>query len=55
MNVWKPAPEETLLARVPVTFATGAAMRVRGRRWFRDAERNDRFVCGCGKHPCTYG
>lgn len=41
MNVWKPALEETLLARVPVTFATGAAMRVRGRRWFRDTERND--------------
>ncbi|MEU0193052.1 hypothetical protein ABZ250_24750 [Streptomyces afghaniensis] len=41
MSVWKPTPEETLLARVPVTFATGAAMRVKGRRWFRDTERND--------------
>ncbi|MEV5757612.1 hypothetical protein AB0L61_12700 [Streptomyces tendae] len=41
MGIWKPDPGETLLARVPVTFATGAAMRVRGRRWFRDEERND--------------
>ncbi|MFI7020733.1 hypothetical protein [Streptomyces sp. NPDC050164] len=41
MNVWQPAAGETLLARVPVTFASGAAMRVRGRRWFRDTERND--------------
>lgn len=41
MGIWKPSPGETLLARVPVTFATGAAMRVRGRRWFRDEERND--------------
>lgn len=39
--IWKPGPGETLLARAPVTFATGAAMRVRGRRWFRDEERND--------------
>lgn len=39
--IWKPGPGETLLARVPVIFATGAAMRVRGRRWFRDEERND--------------
>ncbi|MET7323795.1 hypothetical protein [Streptomyces sp. NPDC005549] len=39
--IWKPSTGETLLARVPVTFATGAAMRVRGRRWFRDEERND--------------
>ncbi|MFD8538154.1 hypothetical protein [Streptomyces rubrogriseus] len=27
--IWKPGPGEMLLARVPVTFATGAAMRVR--------------------------
>ncbi|CAL9543502.1 hypothetical protein [Streptomyces sp. NPDC057340] len=41
MGIWMPGPGETVLARVPVTFATGAAMRVRGRRWFRDEERND--------------
>lgn len=41
MSVWQPDPGEVLLARVPVAFATGAAMRVRGMRWFRDTERND--------------
>ncbi|MFF8676331.1 hypothetical protein ACF07W_05665 [Streptomyces sp. NPDC015140] len=41
MNVWQPESGETLLARAPVTFATGAAPHVRGMRWFRDAERND--------------
>ncbi|MGW1216244.1 hypothetical protein ACWD5F_42095 [Streptomyces sp. NPDC002499] len=41
MNVWEPRPGETLLARAPVTFATGAATRVRGMRWFRDTERRD--------------
>ncbi|WP_307523680.1 hypothetical protein [Streptomyces umbrinus] len=41
MKIWQPEPGETLLARAPVTFATGAAMRVRGMRWFRDTERND--------------
>ncbi|MGW3667097.1 hypothetical protein [Streptomyces sp. NPDC005141] len=41
MNVWQPESGETLLARAPVTFATGAAMRVRGMRWFRDFERQD--------------
>ncbi|MBZ6131488.1 hypothetical protein [Streptomyces olivaceus] len=41
MNIWKPDPGETLLARSPVSFATGAASRVRGMRWFRDPERND--------------
>ncbi|MFD5722566.1 hypothetical protein [Streptomyces sp. NPDC127036] len=41
MNVWQPDSGETLLARAPVTFATGAAMRVRGMRWFRDPERRD--------------
>ncbi|WP_329336062.1 hypothetical protein OG866_18525 [Streptomyces sp. NBC_00663] len=41
MNIWHPSPGETLLARIPVTFATGAAMPVRGMRWFRDVERND--------------
>ncbi|MGX1028888.1 hypothetical protein RKD37_004189 [Streptomyces ambofaciens] len=41
MTLWLPPRGETLLARAPVTFATGAAMRVRGKRWFRDTERND--------------
>ncbi|MGW4433321.1 hypothetical protein [Streptomyces tendae] len=41
VNVWQPEPGETLLARAPVTFATGAAPLVRGMRWFRDTERND--------------
>ncbi|MFF0591043.1 hypothetical protein ACFYWD_34315 [Streptomyces sp. NPDC003781] len=41
MNVWQPESGETLLARAPVTFATGAAPQVRGMRWFRDTERND--------------
>ncbi|MEV7884244.1 hypothetical protein ACWD3I_37425 [Streptomyces sp. NPDC002817] len=38
---WQPAPGEHELARVPVSFATGAVGRVVGRRWFRDAERRD--------------
>ena len=41
MNIWQTEPGEMLLGRAPVTFATGAAMRVRGMRWFRDTERND--------------
>ncbi|MDW4908883.1 hypothetical protein RB628_26950 [Streptomyces sp. ADMS] len=41
MNIWQPEPGETLLARALVTFATGAAARVSGMRWFRDTERND--------------
>jgi len=41
MNIWQPEPGETLLARALVTFATGAATRVSGMRWFRDTERND--------------
>ncbi|MBW8736129.1 MAG: hypothetical protein JF621_02970 [Streptomyces turgidiscabies] len=41
MNIWQPEPGETLLARALVTFATGAATRVSGKRWFRDTERND--------------
>ncbi|MEV6313849.1 hypothetical protein [Streptomyces sp. NPDC051776] len=41
MDIWQPAPGEILLARTPVTFATGAAMTVKGMRWFRDAERRD--------------
>lgn len=41
MNVWQPDPGETLVARSPVAFATGAAPQVKGMRWFRDTERND--------------
>lgn len=41
MTIWQPEPGETLLGRAPMTFATGAAMRVKGMRWFRDTERND--------------
>ncbi|WP_371546972.1 hypothetical protein OG266_18425 [Streptomyces sp. NBC_00554] len=41
MTIWQPEPGETLLTRSFVTLATGAAMRVRGMRWFRDTERND--------------
>ncbi len=41
MAIWQPEPGETLLTRAYVTFATGAAMRVRGMRWFRDPQRND--------------
>ncbi|PGH51287.1 hypothetical protein [Streptomyces sp. Ru87] len=41
MHIWQPEPDETLLARTPVTFATGAAMRVKGMRWFRDTGRRD--------------
>ncbi|MER5970718.1 hypothetical protein ABT112_13435 [Streptomyces sp. NPDC002055] len=41
MHIWHPEPGEILLARTPVAFATGAAMRVRGMRWFRDTERHD--------------
>ncbi|GAA0456747.1 hypothetical protein [Streptomyces olivaceiscleroticus] len=41
MSIWQPEPSETLLARTPVRFATGAAMTVKGMRWFRDTERRD--------------
>ncbi|MEU3145469.1 hypothetical protein [Streptomyces sp. NPDC006999] len=41
MNVWQPKPDEILLARAPITFATGEATRVKGMRWFRDTERRD--------------
>ncbi|MEV5813954.1 hypothetical protein [Streptomyces mutabilis] len=41
MNIWQPEAGETLLARSPVAFATGAAPRVKGMRWFRDTERHD--------------
>ncbi|WP_181801652.1 hypothetical protein [Streptomyces shenzhenensis] len=38
---WQPPAGEELVARAPVSFATGAAHRVKGRRWFRDIERRD--------------
>ncbi|MFF7723339.1 hypothetical protein ACFZDB_28840 [Streptomyces luteogriseus] len=41
MSVWWPGSGETFIARAPLTFATGAATRVKGMRWFRDPERND--------------
>ncbi|MEW2300599.1 hypothetical protein AB0958_11580 [Streptomyces sp. NPDC006655] len=41
---WQPPEGENLVARAPVSFATGAAHRVRGRRWFRDTERRDMQV-----------
>ncbi|MFH8973044.1 hypothetical protein [Streptomyces sp. NPDC017890] len=41
MNIWQPDPGEKLVARAPVAFATGAAPRVKGMRWFRDSERHD--------------
>ncbi|MEU6449048.1 hypothetical protein [Streptomyces sp. NPDC046979] len=41
MNIWQPDPDEILLARSPVSFATGAAPRVKGMRWFRNSERID--------------
>jgi hypothetical protein len=41
MSVWWPDAGETLIARAPVTFATGAATKVKGMRWFRDTQRND--------------
>jgi hypothetical protein len=41
MTIWQPDPNETLLARSAVSFATGAATPVSGMRWFRDTERRD--------------
>ncbi|MEU6768929.1 hypothetical protein ABZ916_41250 [Streptomyces sp. NPDC046853] len=41
MTAWTPEPGETLLVRIPVSFATGAATPVSGMRWFRDEERRD--------------
>ncbi|MFF3639588.1 hypothetical protein [Streptomyces sp. NPDC002564] len=41
MRIWQPEADEILLARTPVTFATGHAMPVSGMRWFRDTERRD--------------
>ncbi|MFF2847015.1 hypothetical protein ACFVT5_11845 [Streptomyces sp. NPDC058001] len=40
-DIWQPEAGETLLTRRYVTFATGAATRVSGKRWFRDTERQD--------------
>ncbi|MFF9300033.1 hypothetical protein [Streptomyces sp. NPDC014764] len=41
MELWQPDPGETLVARAPISFATGAAAPVSGMRWFRDTARND--------------
>ncbi|MBT2874245.1 hypothetical protein AB0900_00615 [Streptomyces cellulosae] len=41
MELWQPEPDETLVARAPISFATGAAAPVNGKRWFRDTARND--------------
>lgn len=41
MSLWRPEPGEILIARAPLTFATGAATPVKGMRWFRDTDRND--------------
>ena len=41
MSVWEPEADEVLLARAPVTFASGATTRVSGMRWFRDQHRAD--------------
>ncbi|MER7480551.1 hypothetical protein ABTX60_23420 [Streptomyces sp. NPDC126510] len=38
---WHPEPDEKELARYPVSFATGTAASVEGRRSFRDRRRND--------------
>ncbi|MFE9810861.1 hypothetical protein [Streptomyces sp. NPDC005548] len=41
MTIWLPDADETLIARVAVGFATGAATPVADMRWFRDTERRD--------------
>ncbi|WP_145968865.1 hypothetical protein [Streptomyces hyaluromycini] len=41
MTRWQPDPDETLLARCGVSFATGVATPVSGMRWFRDTTRRD--------------
>ncbi|MFF3410218.1 hypothetical protein ACFYW8_29280 [Streptomyces sp. NPDC002742] len=41
MTIWQPDPNETLIARSAVSFATGAATPVAGMRWFRDTGRTD--------------
>ncbi|MEW2162905.1 hypothetical protein AB0912_07880 [Streptomyces sp. NPDC007084] len=41
MTLWLPDANETLIARVAVGFATGAATPVANMRWFRDTERRD--------------
>ncbi|MFJ8463197.1 hypothetical protein [Streptomyces swartbergensis] len=38
---WHPESDEDTLARYPVSFATGTAASVDGRRSFRDRQRND--------------
>jgi hypothetical protein len=41
MTRWQPDPDEILLARCGVSFATGVAAPVSGMRWFRDTTRRD--------------
>ncbi|MET9535889.1 MULTISPECIES: hypothetical protein [unclassified Streptomyces] len=41
MTAWIPEPGEIVLSQDVVGFATGAAPKVSGMRWFRDFERND--------------
>lgn len=38
---WYPDPDESVLLRTPIRFATGYAEPVAGARWFRDAQRRD--------------
>ncbi len=38
---WSPAPGESEHYRTPITFATGTAPLVEGKRWFRDTGRRD--------------
>jgi hypothetical protein len=38
---WTEEPDETVLTRTRMQFATGAAVPVSGSRWFRDTERNE--------------
>jgi hypothetical protein len=38
---WTAQPDETVLHRARISYATGAAVPVSGSRWFRDSERND--------------
>lgn len=38
---WAPEPGETLLWRTEIDYATGAAVAVKGSRWFRNPDRAD--------------
>ncbi|WP_405913066.1 hypothetical protein OG760_21040 [Streptomyces sp. NBC_00963] len=41
MTTWHSEPDETMLSQDLVVFATGAAPKVSGMRWFRDTQRHD--------------